>query len=228
MVVGDYYMFGEIDPVRPEQGRLIRDFAINSESDLARAQGAEPERYASAEDFGLTYLPLSTAHALGALMPVLAKGGQDVEVIEASRFEPEMLRSRNIVYFGLLSGLGPLETLTFADSGYAIGQSYDELRDLKSGQLFMSEEARRLASPVSYRDYGYVSVFRTAADTRVAVVAGMRDTGLRALAPIVAAAELPDELEAVAESGDFEALVQVTGQQGADLSDRLVEARARR
>ena len=26
VVVGDYYMFGEIDPIRPEEGRLIRDF----------------------------------------------------------------------------------------------------------------------------------------------------------------------------------------------------------
>jgi hypothetical protein len=61
------------------------------------------------------------------------------------------------------------------------------------------------------------------------VVAGARDTALRGLAPLVAESELPGELEDLAE-GDagFEALFQVTGQQGADLSERLLLARERR
>ena len=73
VVVGDYYLFGEIDPVRPEEGRLIRDFSIDSPIDLARAQESDPARYGNAEDVGLTYLPVSTATALRELMPVLAR-----------------------------------------------------------------------------------------------------------------------------------------------------------
>ena len=72
-----YYMFGEIDPVRPEQSRLIRDFRIDSPTDLAALQEAEPERYGNAEDVGLTYLPLSTAEALRHVMPILARDGRD-------------------------------------------------------------------------------------------------------------------------------------------------------
>jgi hypothetical protein len=84
VAVGDYYIFGEIDPFEPERGRMIRDFAINSPTDLARAQESEPDRYGQAEDMGLSYLPLSSAYALRSLMPVLARHPQPVEVVAAS------------------------------------------------------------------------------------------------------------------------------------------------
>ena len=44
----------------------------------------------------------------------------------------------------------------------------------------------------------------------------------------VTAASLSDELDTVAQGAGFEALYQFTGQQGADLSERLVLARTRR
>ena len=59
------------------------------------------------------------------------------------------------------------------------------------------------------------------------MVAGARDTGLRGLAPIASGESLPAGLDDVAEDGSFEALFEITGQQGADLSERLVVARAR-
>ena len=81
-----------------------------------------------------------------------------------------------------------------------------------------------------YRDYGYVTRFRAPGGSLVAVVAGARETALRGLAPIVAGATLPEQLEDLAgdDGAGMEALFQVTGQQGADLSDRLLVARARR
>jgi len=228
VVVGDYYMFGEIDPVRPEQGRLIRDFRVDSPMDLAGLQEAEAARYGNAEDVGLTYLPLSTAYGLRYVMPILARDGRNVRVVAASELDADTAREANIVYVGLLSGLGLLEDITFGGSGFSVGESYDELFDRASRRTYTSEEARSLASPVFYRDYGYVARFEAPGGSLVAVVAGARDTALRGLAPIVAAAELPDELADLAdgETG-VEALFQVTGQQGADLSERLLIARPR-
>ena len=124
--------------------------------------------------------------------------------------------------------MGVLEDTTFAGSGFSVGESYDELVDKASRRSFTSDEARRLAAPVFYRDYGFVTRFRTPGGSLVAVVAGARETALRGLAPIVASGTLPDELEDLAEGGaGLEALFQVTGQQGADLSDRLLVARPR-
>ena len=229
VVVGDYYLFGEIDPVRPEQGRLIRDFRVDSPADLASLQEAEPARYGNAEDVGLTYLPLSTAYALRHVVPVLARGGREVSVVAASELGADTAREANIVYVGLISGMGLLEDTTFASSGFAVGDSYDELIDRASRRTYMSEEARRLASPVFYRDYGYLARFEAPGGSLVAVIAGARETALRGLAPIATASELPARIEVLSEDDEgFEALFQITGQQGADLSERLLVSRARR
>lgn len=230
VVVGDYYLFGEIDPIRPEEGRLIRDFSINSELDLARAQETDPARYGGAEDVGLSYLPVSTGHALQALMPVLARSTQPVELVAASDVDAEDLRGYNVVYVGLVSGMGALEETSFAGSNYTVGMSYDELIDRDTGQSYVSEEARRLVAPVFYTDYAYFSHFHEPGGAHVAVVAGLRETGLRAISTLVAEKNLPPSLEQLADrqpDNGFEALFQITGQQGADLSQRLVSARAR-
>lgn len=228
VVVGDYYMFGEIDPLMPERGRLIRDFRVNSPADLELMQDLEPERYDQAEDVGLNYLPFSAAYGLNEIVPILARNGRQVRVIAASALQPDMLNEYDVVYIGLVSGMHLLEDVSFMSSGFEIGETYDQLRDKAADKTYTSEEARSLASPAYYTDFGYVARFHAPSGALVAIVAGMRDTGLRGLAPIATHGELPDKLESVADDGDFEALYQITGQQGADLSEKLVIARTRR
>jgi hypothetical protein len=228
VVVGDYYIFGEFDPRRPEATRLIRDFDINSAEDLLLAQQADPKRYANTEDEGLNYLPFSSAYGLRALMPVLARGGKTVKVIPASQLTGDVFHQYNVVYVGLISGMGMLEDVNFMNSNFAVGETYDELIDMASDKTFTSDEARNLATPLYYKDYGYLSEFREPGGALVAVVASERETGLRGIAPIVAGAKLPARLAKLAGDGKpFEALFEVTGQQGAELGEKLVEARAR-
>ena len=227
VAVGDYYIFGEIDPFDPERGRLIRDFAIDSPTDLARAQESEPERYERAEDMGLNYLPFSSAYALRSIMPVLARHPQPVEIVAASEVTSQTLRDHNVVYIGLVSGMDLLEDVTFTGSDLSVGETYDELRDAASGRGYSSGEALSRTSTRYYRDFGYLARFRQPGGALVAVVAGARDTGLRGLAPL-AAGTLDARLEEVAEDGSFEAVFEFTGQQGADLSSRLDLARERR
>ena len=228
IAVGDYYIFGEIDPLRPEEGRLIRDFAIDSPTDLARAQEADPARYGATQDMGLNYLPFSSAYALRARMPVLAQHPRPVGVMPASQVDSGTLRDFNVIYIGLISGMGLIEEVNFMSSGFAVGESYDELIDVESGRRYVSGEARSLASAQYYRDYGYLARFREPGGALVAVLAGERDTGLRGLAPLAVSAELPNAIEELAEDGGpFEALYEITGQQGADLDEKLVEVRTR-
>jgi len=225
LVLGDYYLFGELDPITPENSRLIRDFRINSAEDLLRLQGSEPDRYDNAEDVGLNYLPFQSAYALSTVMPLLRAQGHSVEVIPASQFTVDMLATNDVVYVGLLSGMGLLEDITFADSSLRVGESYDEVYDKRSDRRWISDEAMRLAAPVFYRDYAYVSRFAAPGGAQVTVIASERVTGLRGIGPIVTAATLPDELDEAAAGEGFEALYQFTGQQGADLSERLVLVR---
>ncbi|MEO6388471.1 MAG: hypothetical protein ABIT16_12410 [Croceibacterium sp.] len=227
VVVGDYYMFGEIDQVSPERGRLIRDFRVNSPSDLIQMQDLEPGRYGAAEDVGLNYLPFSVAYGLTAIVPILARDGRQVTVIAASQLRPEMLNHFDVVYVGLFSGMALLEDVNFMNSGFAMGESYDEIYDNASGKTYTSEEARNLPSQLYYDDYGYIARFHSPSGALVAVIAGARDTGLRGVSPIAVKSDLPSGIERVARGGDFEALYQITGQQGADLSEHLLTARRR-
>jgi len=228
LVLGDYYMFGEIDPVRPDEGRLIRDFRVNSSEDLLRLQEAEPERYGYGEDFGINYLPFSAAYGISNVAPLLEANGKSVTVIAASALESDMLNYFDVVYVGLLSGLALLEDQTFDGSGLRIGESYDELIDRETGEIYVSSEARSLASPAFYRDYAYLARYKAQGGALVTVIAAERDTGLRGLSQLVASADLSDDLQNAAENdAGFEALVQVTGQQGADLNQRLIFARNR-
>lgn len=226
VAVGDYYIFGEIDPFAPERSRLIRDFAIDSPTDLARAQESEPDRYERAEDVGLNYLPFASAYALRSIMPVLARHPKPVEIMPASEVSSQTLRDYNVVYVGLVSGMGLLEDVTFEGSGLAVGETYDELRDSRSGRRYQSGEALSRASTRYYRDFGYLARFRDPGGALVAVVAGARDTGLRGVAPLVAG-ELDEQLEQAADDSAFDAVFEITGQQGADLSSSLDFARAR-
>ena len=229
LVLGDYYIFGEYDYVRPEESRLIRDFRVNSAEDLLRLQEAEPERYGAAEDVGLNYLPFASAYALSDIAPLLRDHGKAPRVIAASELTPDMLNTFDVVYVGLLSGLGVLQEQTFAGSGFRIGETFDELVDRETRRIYASDEARRVAAPVFYRDYAYLARFTVPGGALVTVVASERDTGLRSLGPLAAEGELAGQLAQVAgRDASFEALFEVTGQQGADLSERLVLARGRK
>ena len=227
IVLGDYYMFGEIDSVSPESGRLIRDFSVNSPDELNLMRYLYPERYGSAEDFGINYLPFSAAYGLERIVPILSRGGRQVSVIASSDLNPDMLNYFNVVYVGLFSGMGMLQDETFSRSSLRIGDSFDELIDEQSNTTYVSEEARRATSGAHYRDYAYVSQFQTMSGAIVVVVASARDTGLRAIAPLLTRSKLPSEVAEAAKFEQYEALYQVTGQQGADLSERLLFARPR-
>lgn len=227
LVLGDYYLFGEIDPVMPENGRLIRDFRVNSAEDLLRLQNSEPDRYGNAEDVGLNYLPFQSGYALQQIAPLLVAEGKQVEVIPASEMTADMLGTHDVVYVGLLSGMGLLEDITFADSSLQVGETYDEIRDKRSGRTWMSDEAMRIAAPVFYRDYAYVARFHAPGGALVTVIASERVTGLRGIGPIVTARHLPGELDVAAEGSGVEALIRFTGQQGADLSENLELVRPR-
>jgi hypothetical protein len=226
IALGDYYIYGQHAPDRPEVERMVRDFSINSKTDLARAQESDPSAYGDSEDMGLSYLPVSSAYALRALMPVLARNEKPVTVMPASQIDSDLFRTSNVIYVGLISGMGMIQDVAFTDSNYAVGESYDELVDMESGRRFVSGESFALPTANYYQDYGYVARFRQPGGALIGVVAGERDTGLRGVAP-VAVGRLPTELTVKAKDGSFEALYQITGQQGADLAQKLVEVRQR-
>jgi hypothetical protein len=99
---------------------------------------------------------------------------------------------------------------------------------MESGRRYTRGEALALATRRYDQHYGYVARFRQPGGALVAIVAGERDTGLRGVAPLAASIGLPENLRQLAENGKaFEAIYEVTGQQGADLGTKLADVRPR-
>ena len=99
-------MFGEYED-RVVLKRQIRDFAINNKEDLVSAQRGDPDSIETYSDVAMQYLPASAAFALADLAPLLREG-RDVQVTLASELTPDRMKTNDIIYVGLLSGLGPL------------------------------------------------------------------------------------------------------------------------
>ncbi len=220
LVLGDYYIFGEIDETAGIN-RLVRQYSINSASDLDDWLMDNPKAMGKYRDLDLYYLPVGAAFALRSIVPVLSRGagpsrgtsgGDNVHVVMASDLTPEMLKRNNIVYLGYLSGLGMLRAPVFAGSRFSIGETYDDLIDGVSHRTYRSQEGGPSQGDANRRDYGYVAAFRGPAGNRIVVIAGARDTGLQQAAEALAN---PDALKAllktVRDADSFEALYEAEG-----------------
>jgi hypothetical protein len=229
VVVGDYYLIGETDQSM-EVKRLIREYSVNSKSDLDNYVQQHPEVADRYMDVGLRYLPTSTAFALRNVMPVLGTGRRHVSLSVMSDVTPAALKSADIVYIGYLSGLGILERLVFSGSRFAIGGSYDELVDNKTKHLYISQTAsQNIGLPQStgkepaYRDYGFFSSFRGPGGNLIVVISGTRDEGVRQTAETFTNPEKLEELGAQADAAlPFEALLEVSALDGVNLSGKVL------
>ncbi len=214
LVLGDYYIFGEIDEAAGID-RLVRQYSINSAADLDDWLMDNPKAMGKYRDLDLYYLPVGAAFALRSVAPVLLHGSgraDNVHVVMASDLTPEMLKRNNIVYLGYLSGLGILRAPVFAGSRFQVGETYDDMIDSVSHKLYRSQEGGPSQGDANRRDYGYVAAFRGPGGNRIVVIAGARDTGLQQAAEALAN---PDALKAllktVGDADSFEALYEAEG-----------------
>ncbi len=221
VVVGDYYMFGEYEN-QVSLKRLIRDFAINSKEDLVRQYRNDPAQFDRYSDVALQYLPASAAYALTDLAPIM-KDGRDVQVVLASELTPDRLKSSDIIYVGLLSGMGALRDPVFAQSKFRFGESFDEIVDRTSGKHYVSEAFLAAPSDTMYRDYGFFSTFEGPSGNRIAILSGSRDTAVMGVAEKLTQVDSLEKLrEKLTNAKDFEALFEVKGQKHVNLETHVL------
>lgn len=226
VVVGDYYIFGESDD-QMRVSRLVREYTVNSASDLNAFLVRRPQLNARYVDLDLRYLPVGSAYALRSLAPVLASasGSSPARMILASELRPEMLRANNIIYIGYLSGLGSLRDTVFAGSRFTVGETYDQIVDVRSKRQFSSGGGGPDSEGQLYRDYGYFSSFGGPSGGRVVIIAGTRDVGLmqtaEAATNVSALKTLANRTRAAA---NFEALYDVEGMKRQNVGGQLVIA----
>lgn len=226
VVVGDYYIFGELDQ-RGDVERLIRDFAVNSSKDLDELIMYEPDLLARYMDLDLTYLPRGSAFALLDVLRVLYTSEKPVRVVSMSELNIADLKSNHIVYVGYFSGLDKLEDFVFASSVLAVGDTYDELRNRQTSDVYTSEAGIRDIHR-NYRDYGFISTFPGPGGNQFMMVIGTRDAGLMQAAhtvtdPMFVRAVEQSMPEGVARNSPaFEQLYEVMGFDRTNLDAMLV------
>lgn len=228
IVTGDYYIVGERDTPGADPTRLVRDFSINSREDLAELFMRDPALRDRYVDLNLYYLPVSTAYAMKALLPVLAPrlgGRRPSFVVPSSRFTASRLKDGDIVYVGLMSGLGLLSEPAFANSRFAPGGSYDEIFDIKTNRLYAADPPGD--QTLVRRNYAYIAHLPGPNGNHIFIVAGTRDPALLQAADILSSRETIRQLEAAAKDGYFEALFAVDGVGEDNLRGTLIAAAPR-
>lgn len=228
VVLGDYYIFGEATE-GINVSRLVRDFSINGREDLDEYLMLNPDKIGQYVDVNLSYLPVSSGRALRSLLPVVnaasERSGIRPQVENMSDLKPEILKNLNIVYIGFLSGLGPLQDPLFKASSLAIGSSFDELVDKKSGRRFNSDSGGESDGKTPQRNYGYLASLPGPAGNRILIIAGTRDPAVAQMAEVAADQKQLDMIDAKSGGGGFEALFEVRTLGNLNLGSSLVLVR---
>jgi hypothetical protein len=232
IVIGDYYLIGELDDSMGVK-RLVREYSVNSKSDLESFVAEHPQLADRYLDVGIRYLPTSAASALRDVMVVLAPENRRISVSKMSDLEPTSLKSADIVYIGYLSGMGMFQDLAFTGSRFEVGESYDEIIDRAAKHSYVSDVGTQIMDPPQptgkerpYHDYGIFTKFRGPGGNTILVISGTRDEGVSQTAEAVTSAQKLDELAQQSNLNmPLEALIDVSAFDGVNLSGKvLVEA----
>lgn len=192
LVMGDYYIFGELD----EEGRIsrmVRDFFINSSEDLSQLFMQDNSLQAYFRDLDMSYMPEGSANAMLQIAPLLRATGKPVQVTMMSRLQTADLRNNHIVYIGYISALDKLNNLYFQTSGLLPGRTFDEIYNKQDQQLYTST-AGLPQQGQPFRDLALLATWPGANQNQFVLITGTRDAGLMHAADV--AADL-DQLQAL-------------------------------
>ena len=223
VVPGDYYIMGERTQPGLEPARLVRDYTVNSREDLDAMLMDHPELRDRLVDLNLYYLPVSTAYALRTVMPIVTPGlgaRPSVPMVPSSKLSPGDFKNGDIVYVGLMSGLGLLQRPVFANSRFEVAGSFDELIDTETGQIYVADPPQD--GLTARRNYAYVAMLPGPSGNRILIIAGTRDPALQQAADIVSTPAMLEKLAAAGKDGYFEALFAVDGVGDENLKGTLI------
>ncbi|PCJ18102.1 MAG: hypothetical protein COA96_17155 [SAR86 cluster bacterium] len=228
LVMGDYYIFGELN-ANGNIARMVREFNVNSSSDLEDLQFSDIQRTENYLDLDLSYMPEGSAFALAKIVPILQRSGKSVNITMMSDLTTADIRSNHIVYIGYISALEKLTTMTFAGSGLRIGRSYDELFNVRTAEYYTSD-AGLPEEGEPFRDFGMFSTFPASSETQVILISGMRDAGLMHTAQALSNYDALNDLVVAIDSdtdeavASFEALYEVYGVDRLNFEAELIYA----
>ena len=208
----------------------MRDFSVGSSKELDELMMNDPKL--------LGTIPGSRPHlsadarsafALLDVLRVLYTSSKPVRIVSMSELNIADLKSSHIVYLGYISALDKLEDFVFASSALTIGDTYDELRNIESGEMYTSE-AGMPDNNRNYRDYGFISTFPGPGGNQFVIIAGTRDAGVMQAAHALADPMFIRSVENARPDAHgpqppaFEMLYEVTGYARTNLDAMLVHS----
>lgn len=197
LVMGDYYIFGELDD-EGRISRMVRDFFINSSEDLNRLFMQDSSLQAYFRDLDMSYMPEGSADAMLQIAPILRATGKPVRVTMMSRLQTADLRNSHIVYIGYISALDKLNNLYFQTSGLLPGRTFDEIYNKQDQQMYTST-AGLPQQGQPFRDLALLATWPGANQNQFVLVTGTRDAGLMHAADVAAD---PEQLQALDRAAD--------------------------
>ena len=226
IVMGDYYIFGELN-ANGNVARMVREFNVNSRSDLEEMQFTDFERAENYLDLDLSYMPEGSAFALARIVPILEESGKNINITMMSDLTTSDMRDNHVVYIGYISGLEKLTDIAFSGSGLRVGRSFDELLNAQTQEYYTSD-AGLPEEGQPFKDYGMFSTFPVSNETQVVLISGMRDAGLMHTAQALSNSDALDDLVVSIENdtdealASFEALFEVLGMDRMNFDANLV------
>ena len=226
IVMGDYYIFGELN-ANGNVARMVREFNVNSRSDLEEMQFTDFERAENYLDLDLSYMPEGSAFALARIVPILQESGKNINITMMSDLTTSDIRDNHVVYIGYISGLEKLTDIAFSGSGLRVGRSFDELLNAQTQEYYTSD-AGLPEEGQPFKDYGMFSTFPVSSETQVVLISGMRDAGLMHTAQALSNSDALDDLVVSIENdtdealASFEALFEVLGMDRMNFDANLV------
>lgn len=210
IVMGDYYIFGELDSTG-RVSRMVRDFMINSREDLVSLFMQDSSLQSYFRDLDMTYMPEGSASALLQIAPVVRAMDKRVNVTMMSRLSTADLRNNHIIYIGYVSAMSKLNNLYFSASGLIPGRSFDELYEKHTG-VYHTSNAGLPEQGQPFRDLALLASWPASNGNQFVLLAGTRDAGLMQSAMIAGDGQRLETLfanDVAAKS--FEALFEVYG-----------------
>jgi hypothetical protein len=225
LVGGDYYIMGERDNPKENPARLVREFAVNSREDYAMLLMRKPALRDRYVDLDLYLLPVGAAHAIRMIVPVLTPPpakARPITVVPSSKLTPVLLKECDIVYVGLLNGLGLLQDPVLSGSRFRLAGSYSEIIDTRTGRTYAADAPGYASAP--RRDYAYIALLPGPNGSSILIVAGTRDAALRQAVDTLTATHTLRSLATAGKGAYFEALYAVEGIGDENLKATLVAA----
>ena len=117
------------------------------------------------------------AFALLDVLRVLYTVEKPVRIVSMSELNVADLKSNHVVYLGYISALDKLEDFVFASSTLTVGDTYDELRNIETDEMYTSEAGcRRSSATTATTDSS--RRFPGPGGNQFVIIAGMRDAGM--------------------------------------------------